>query len=234
MVQDFGALVLLWLGAWLLREGLRAEVAFLARNHARRPAFPRKIFAAIIVGAGVALAVQSSAGLLAAGAIGLFGALLHLVAFGIDPLKSKGVGEAGDFAARRILRTVDEAEGHIATMTKTLALIGDRKLSAHLGALTTSAEAMIRDLQDDPRDLTAARKYLGVYLMGARDATQKFVGLYEKTRDRDARADYESLIDDLVKNFNAQRQALLANDRDDLDVEIDVLRDRLRYEGVKN
>ena len=42
-----GAAVLV-LGAWLLREGLRAEAAFDARKVARKPTFPRKIAAALL------------------------------------------------------------------------------------------------------------------------------------------------------------------------------------------
>ena len=58
----------LWLlGAWLLREGLKAEAAFDARKIARRPAIPRKIFAAIATGLGTGAAVMAHAESAAAG-----------------------------------------------------------------------------------------------------------------------------------------------------------------------
>ena len=91
---------------------------------------------------------------------------------------------------------------------------------------------MFRTIENDPRDLTAARKYLSVYLMGARDATVKFADIYARSRDAGARADYIALLDDLEANFTGKTQKLLIEDRSDLTVEIDVLRERLAREGV--
>ena len=68
--------------------------------------------------------------------------------------------------------------------------------------------------------------------MGARDATVKFADIYARTRDAQARADYAALLDDLEQNFDARTQSLLLDDRSDLNIEIDVLRERLQREGV--
>jgi len=234
MIGNFAAFGVLIFAAWLLGEGLRAEAAFGARKRARKPAFPRKIFAALLTGLGVGLAIWSGAGLVQPVAVGLLAMILHLLAFGIDPLKSKGLAASDSLDQRRVARAVNEAEAHIAAMTDTLARLGERDLSAKLAALTASAGAMIQTVEDDPRDLGNARIYLGVYLKGARDATQKFVDLYEKTGEAKARKDYIALLDDLENNFNAERENLLRDDREDLAVEIDVLRERLRYEGLKS
>ena len=91
---------------------------------------------------------------------------------------------------------------------------------------------MCRTIEEDPRDLTAARKFLGVYLLGARDATAKFADIYSRTRDKQARADYTALLDDLERSFSAKTRKMLLEDRSDLTVEIDVLRERLEREGV--
>jgi hypothetical protein len=69
--------------------------------------------------------------------------------------------------------------------------------------------------------------------MGARDATIKFADLWAKTHDPGARADYEALLDDLETNFARRTTALLEDNRTDLDIEIGVLRDRLKREGVR-
>jgi hypothetical protein len=87
-------------------------------------------------------------------------------------------------------------------------------------------------VEDDPRDLTGARKYLGVYLLGARDATSQFADLYARNRNEEARADYEALLDDLETTFTARTNKMLLDDKSSLDVEIEVLRDRLAREGV--
>ncbi|MGD9865209.1 MAG: 5-bromo-4-chloroindolyl phosphate hydrolysis family protein, partial [Pseudodonghicola sp.] len=68
---------------------------------------------------------------------------------------------------------------------------------------------------------------------GARDATIKFADLYARDHDAQARADYGALLDDLEQNFAARTRKMLQNDRSDLTIEIDVLRDRLQREGVR-
>ncbi len=69
--------------------------------------------------------------------------------------------------------------------------------------------------------------------MGARDATIKFADIYARSRDAQARTDYLALLDDLEQNFDARTRKMLLEDRSDLTVEIDVLRERLQREGVR-
>jgi len=91
---------------------------------------------------------------------------------------------------------------------------------------------MLRAIEADPRDLTAARKYLSVYLRAACDASEKFSDLYQRTGNAKTRDDYVKLIEDLDQNFARKTQVFLADDHIDLDIEIGVLRDRLKSEGV--
>ena len=57
--------------------------------------------------------------------------------------------------------------------------------------------------------------------------------LYAQNRDAKARADYEALLADLETNFADRSARLLTNDAQALDVEIQVLRERLQYETPK-
>jgi len=68
MVLELGAFSTLMLSAWLLNEGLRAQEMFNARKIAKPPSIPRKLFASVAVGVGVAAA--SFAGGLETGLIG--------------------------------------------------------------------------------------------------------------------------------------------------------------------
>lgn len=227
----FGALIL---AAWLTREGLKAEDAYHARRIARRPAIPRKIFGSALTGAGLFLAGFTPGGSLLNPIIfGVLGAVLHSFAFGLDPLKDKGMEGVDTFQQDRVARAVDEAEQHLRAMSDAILRAGDRKLEARVERFQATVRDMFRTIENDPRDLTAARKYLVVYLMGARDATIKFADLYARTHDAGARADYEALLDDLEQNFAARTRDLLLDDRSDLDVEIEVLRERLQREGVR-
>ena len=224
------------LAAWLLRDGLQAEAEFNARKIARRPALPRKMLASILMGVGTACAVFShseTAAIINPILLGLCTTGLHLAAFGIDPLKSKGMEGIDTFQQDRVARVVDEAEKMLSGMSDAIKRAGDRTAEARLSQFQTTARKLIRTVEEDPRDLTAARKYLSVYLRGARDATAKFADIYSQNRDSEARDDYLALLEDLDQNFAARTQKSLLEDRGDLTVEIDVLRERLSREGVR-
>ncbi|SFJ51641.1 5-bromo-4-chloroindolyl phosphate hydrolysis family protein [Jannaschia pohangensis] len=220
-------------GAALTREGLKAEAAWAERRIARRPAFPRKIAGAVLTGVGVTLAATVGlAGLLPAVVYGVVAGALHLVAFGADPMSDKGMEGVDTFQTERVARSIEEAEKHLVAMQDAVLRARDREAEAQVARVAATARAMFRTVEDDPRDLTSARKYLGVYLMGARDATVKFADLYAATRDAKAKADYLDLLGDLQRGIEAKRETLLISDRSDLDVEIEVLRDRLKADGL--
>ncbi len=221
------------LAAMLLREGLRAEAAYDLRKVARRPAFPRKILASALTGVGVAIASYAhDTSALTALLYGVAGLAVHVAAFGIDPMHDKRMEGIDTFQQDRVAKVVDEAEAYLNVMKGQIEGLGDRQILIRVNAFQAAARKMIRTVEEDPRDLTGARKFLGVYLMGARDATVKFVDLYRRSKDATARANFESLLSDLEQNFAARTEKMLLDDRTDMDIEIKVLRDRLQREGV--
>ena len=235
MLTEFGALAILLLAAWLLRDGLIAEAAYQDRKVARPPAIPRKMFATALTGIGVFMAgaFATGDGIAAAIVFAILAMAAHVFSFGIDPLRKKGMEGMSEFETERVAKAVDKAEGLLAETITASRRIGDRKMEARVESLATSVREMFRAVEDDPRDLSGARKFLGVYLKGARDATIKFADLYSKSRDTDAKTKYESLLTDLETSFNNQRETMMLDNRTDLDVEIEVLRDRLIQEGLK-
>lgn len=233
LAVDVAAAAVLFAGAYVTREGLRAEAAWSARKIARRPAVPRKIFGAVLTGAGVTLATMTGLAGLPAGIVyGVVAGALHLAAFGLDPMRDKGMEGVDTFQTDRVARSIEEAERYLAAMRDAVLRAKDRDAESRVARLSQKAREMFRTVEDDPRDLSAARKFLGVYLMGARDATAKFADLYAATRDRQAKVDYFHLLDDLERGMDARRETLLSSDRTDLDVEIEVLRDRLKADGL--
>ncbi len=223
---------LMLLGAWLTRDGLKAHAAYDLRRIARRPAIPRKIFGAVLTGAalGTAALMRHPDPLFPA-LFALLGAGLHIGSFGLDPLRDKGATGIDPFQSDRVARAVADAEAYLTAMRDAILRARDNALVARVDRFCATARQMFRSVEDDPGDLTAARKYLSVYLQGARDATIKFADIYARSRDPQARADYEALLTDLETNFARRTTALLSNDKTDLDVEISVLRDRLKLEG---
>jgi hypothetical protein len=243
MVLLLAAYASLMLGAWLLREGQFAAAAYEARAIARPPAFPRKIGAAVLTGAGVAIASwlgNAGVGLIETGAQAVssivFGAIAagtHLLAFGVDPMRAKGVT---DTIARseldRVTDALEKAEARLKSIEALAHRMRDREIDARVGRLNATVREMIRLVEKDPRDLGRARRYLGVYLTGAEEATRKYAENRARLSDPKLHQDYLALLSDLEGSFARGKDMLLVDNRTDLEVEIEVLRERLGQEGA--
>lgn len=226
----FGALAC---GMVLTREGLQAQAAYEARRVARRPAIPRKLFGGILTGLGLAVGSYAPGAEIGAAIIGVAGGVLHWLAFGPDPMRDKGMEGVDSYQQDRAHRILSEGEAHLAAMQDAILRTNDRRLDARVAMFSATARELFAKIEQDPGDIAATRRYLGVYLQGARDATVKFADLYAQTRDPRARQDYETLLTDLETEFAARTRKLSEGDKADLDIEIGVLRDRLAREGVR-
>lgn len=232
LALNLGAFGVLMLAAWLTREGVLAQAAYEAREVARRPAIPRKIFASVLTGLGLAVVALPDS-ILSAGIFAVLGAALHFASFGPDPLKDKGMEGVDSFQTDRAAQAVAQAEKYLIEMQDAIRRSGDRNLLRRVEAFADTIRPLFRAVENDPRQLSSARRYLGLYLMGARDATIKFADLYAKGADSTVREDYEALLEDLETRFTLRREALLEGKRVDLDIEIEVLRERLEREGLR-
>lgn len=233
LLIHLGVFALLILSAWLTREGVIAHAAYDERRIARKPAFPRKIFGSVAMGLGLTLAGVMGMGPVMAVLVGAVGAALHQISFGPDPMRNKGMDGVDDFQTDRVARAVAEAEARLVAMIDAVARLNDRHLTDRLRDFAGQVRPLLRAVENDPGQLSAARRYLGLYLEGAREATLKFVDLYARNRDAGARADYLTLLDDLQRNFTLRLETFQTADRQALDIEMDVLRERLAREGVR-
>jgi hypothetical protein len=235
MVVELGALALLLLAGWLLREGVRAEIEYDRRPTARRPAIPRKIFASALTGAGVALAGAfawdgAGLGIIPGVGLGLVAALAHAFAFGPDPLTNKGMEKVDVRALDRAAEAVDKAEAALRETLDAAARLSDRRLRSRVESLCGAAREVLRQIEADPRDLGRARRFLSVQVVGVRDATVRYAKL--GVQDPALRQGFDSLLTQLETSFQHQRARLLDDDREALEVEIEVLKDRLQQEGL--
>ena len=230
MVLVLVAFAVLLLAAWLTRDGVRAHEAYDARNVARRPALPRKSLAACLTGLGLGMAVYPEAATLTGPLmIALAGAALHLGAFGVDPLSDK---LSGDARGAHVAEAVERAEERLGRMHAAIAAIGDRALLERVERFAAGARTLFRTIERDPGRLPAARRYLGVYIEGACDAAMQYCKLDRQGRTPAARRRFEALLDDLEHDFAARNAALMEGDRAAFEIEVDVLRERLRREGL--
>ena len=231
MAIDLLGSAALLLSAWLTRDGVRAEDAFNERKVARRPAMPRKLLGSILAGFGVfALAFGGQYALIPAVLGGVIAGAAHLFTFGLDPMRDKGLTGMNHAETDRIARKIEEAEGVLDQMKDAILRAKDRSLETRVERFQATAREMFRVIEEDPRDLSRARRYIGVYLEGARDATVKFADIWSRGPDYAARTEYLALLDDLETGFSERTKAMMLDDKADLDLEIEVLRDRLNQD----
>lgn len=230
---ELGGFAIFMLAAWLLNEGLRAEAAYNDRKVSRAPGLPRKIIAAALLALGVFL-VQGIGGeqILTGIVFAAIAGAAQLFAFGLDPMRAKGIEGLDPHATDRVARAIETAEEHVAAIRSAAKRTRDREVIDRVERLSTAARDVFRTVEEDPRDLSRARKFLSVYLKGARDATTKFSDIQLRSPSPDARGEYLQLLTDLEASFTKHKADLLADNRTDLDVEIEVLRERLQQEGL--
>ncbi|MEM9715344.1 MAG: 5-bromo-4-chloroindolyl phosphate hydrolysis family protein [Pseudomonadota bacterium] len=228
-VLEWGAALALGMAAWLIMEGRKAEDAYNERQIAKPPAIPRKLFGSILIGAAVAAVFLSNGdfGFINHLLIGGLATVLAVIAFGLDPMTAKGLEGDDAFERERVAVAIEKAEAYVQETLAAAKTLNDRKLQSRVEDMAASVRDMFRAIEDDPRDLSSSRKYLSVFLRAARDATQKFASHYSRTNDQDARREYENLLSDLENSFSQRREILMLENRTDLDIEIEVLRDRL-------
>ena len=238
LARNFAGFALIAGAMFMTREGLAAEAAYNARRVSRRPAFPRKLFGMVLTGLGLGVsAYEPSAGLAPPLVMGVVGAVLHRMCFGGDPMRDKGMEGFDGIQQDRVIRITEEGEAHLTAMTDAALRLRDRQLETRVASFAATARELFRNVQENPAALAPARRYLGVYLLGARDATVKFADQYTAQTDpavrAEMRSDYEALLSDLEANFTARSKAVQEGGREDLDIEVQVLRDRLAREGVR-
>ena len=110
--------------------------------------------------------------------------------------------------------------------------IRNREFQSRIKSILGSAYLVLDEIENDPRDLRRARKFLNVYLDGAVEVTERYAATYEKTQSGTLEQGFSELLEDMEHVFKEQHDKLLQDDELDLDVQMDVLRQRLRREGV--
>ena len=212
-----------FLAGWLLRRGMAAA----------RTALPYKTLAALVLGAatfGVArmLAGHELVTSLIFGAGGLIGAVL---AYGSELLPSRSERRSADEAdAAQVLA---EARAKMQRLSRARYQIqGAPELAQRIDGVRGWIEKILKRIEEDPRDLRRARKFLVVYLDGAGEVAERYVAYQQKGEAATFAPRFTQLLEEMERVSAEQYEKLLQNDTLDLDVQIQVLSDRLKKEGV--
>lgn len=216
---------LFFLAAWLIRRGLRSAGT-------TKP-FPGRFLGSVVLacatfGAARYLALHDFLVSLIFGAGALAGAVL---AYGSELMPSRAEGLSADHAAAREMTA--EARTRLQRLARARYRIqGAPELAARIDGVKAWVEKILALIEEDPRDLRRARKFLVVYVEGACAVAERYVDLQDKGQAESFRPRLESLLDEMERVSAEQHAKLLQNDTLDLDVQLEVLSERLKKEGV--
>lgn len=218
--------------AIVARHGFKLESQFKQKKLAKAPATPFKSVAAIILAitTGLTAFLLSDYKLFASILIGLVTILGFYLAYGLDPRRDKTGNISLGVSADEVFEALEAAEIKIDIIEKARKNIGNYEFDQHLKRIVDKARDILTLIEDDPKDLGRARKFLKVYL----DGTARVAESYAKTHERDATTEildsnFQEVLNSIETTFDEQHKKLLENDQFDLDVKIEVLKTQLKH-----
>lgn len=230
-----GAFALCMVAANLSRRGMTIESQALRRKLVRRSStVPYKMFAAILVGAGVALAAWSGAreGVITSVLYGAFATLGYYLRYGFDPARSAPDIAAVGVTAEEVLDVLEEAEARIDAIETSARQLKQPELRQRLRRIVDGVRELLDIIEDNPSDLRRARKFLKVYLDGAQQVVAGYARTHRLGDDANLDDNFRRVLDTIESVIEEQRSKLLEHNLDDLDVKIEVLQMQLEKEGV--
>ncbi len=217
--------------ATVARHGFKLESKFKQKKLAKAPGTPFKSVAALIlsVTTGLTAFLLSEYSLLGSILMGGVTMLGFYLAYGMDPRQDKTGNISLGVSADEVFEALEAAEIKIETIETARKSIQNIEFDQHLKRIISKARGILTLIEEDPKDLTRARKFLKVYL----DGTARVTESYAKTHGRDATtevldANFQEVLDSIEATFDEQHKKLLKNDQFDLDVKIEVLKTQLK------
>jgi len=210
--------------------GLINEFKYHKEKLTKAPKRPYKTMAAILLGISTLFTATIAGGesLL----IGLFlsatSAIGYGLYYGLDPRTDK-LENIGDISAELVLKTISEAREKLAGIEAHIdTIFNDRELHDKLSLAVSKAEHIIQTIQEDPKDIRVARKFLVVYIDGLEKVTNSYTALEEKDIKDETKEKLHQLLDDVERRFDKELIRLKKNNEFDLDVNIEVLQQQIK------
>ena len=234
VIVDAAGLALLLYAGILARRGLAEEALYRYRKVANPPRIPLKTIAAGLIALVCMLVAHLSAGhsLVLAVLTGVCAFLGFYLVYGLDPRKRKQTKVHPGVSSEQLVSALDEGYRDIAAIDAASARIHNIEFRQRLARITALAERILSHIEDDPRNLRRARKFLNVYLDGTQQVTEGYARTHGSGQTRELEANFRRALISIEQVFEEQYRKLQENNLLDLDVQIEVLRNQLEREGV--
>jgi len=150
--------------------------------------------------------------------------------FGTDLSRDELWQGLDELTAKKTIKKLAVAREQMEKIRKINDDIPAKDLSDRLDTLEETGRQIIALFEKDPSDIGRSKRFIEVYLKGSVSVSRKFADLHQHTDDEKVRSSYSEFLDEMIKAFEKQHHALLDDDVLDLDIEIEVLKKRMRSE----
>jgi len=223
--------LLLGFGAALamLSVGLRLKAAYQAKNVAKRPKVPLLLGGSILLGLTFGGLVLSNSGtLLTALVQAVLAAALATLAFGVDPLRNKGLETATDIRRHEAHKLGQGALEKLGEIRQNVYDLNDPLVAQRIESFCETTLLMTRALEDDPDRHRELRKHLGHLLSEIATLTRRYASQFRTTQDQALRDAYLASMAEFQDAFAFEARKFVNGGRDSVEVQLSALKSRMK------
>ena len=210
--------------------GLANEFKYHQEQLTKAPKRPYKTLSAALLGISTFFTATIAGGesILMGLFLSIISSLGYYLYYGLDPRDDK-LENIGDISAEFVLKTISEAKSKLAVIESDIDKINsDRVLQDRLSLAVKKAKEIIQTIQEDPKDIRVARKFLVVYIDGLKSVTNAYTSMDEADINEKTKENLHKLLEDVEHRFDKELSRLKKNNAFDLDVNIDTLHEQIK------
>ncbi len=223
------------LGATVARRGFWNERTYHRSKIAKAPRHKYKTVAAIILSFATFYTSWFAAGnsLLLSLLLALFFLLGFYLYYGFDPVKDK-VGDLGiGVTAEEVIEITGRAKESLHKLEHIRKEIDDPDVAQMIAQVVRETKEVIDAIENDPNDLSKARKFFNVYLYRTEQISNAYLKNHQKDGiDTQLRDNFKELLKSVTETIHEQKARLDEEDITRLDIQIEALTKQLKNEGV--
>ncbi len=232
---DLSALALFFAGAVYTKKSFRKRVELEKRGLRFNSRFPYKNLGAACVVLATFITSYFAVGNGAPFSflLGMLCLLGFYFSYGFDVPPAKRVFDSESGVTREELEsTLSEALRKIESIETASQRVMNEELQRRLKRIVVQARNILINIEESPRDLHRARKFLYVYLDGAKRVCEGYAKTHKKLHSLQLENNFRNVLITIEDVFEQQESRLLEKEILDLDVQIEVLNKQLKQEGI--
>lgn len=227
----------IWLFAMALRlisRGQKAQQVYDRASVARKPRFPRKVMGSVLIGIMVMVLAGYQFGTVVVPVlIGVLGAGLSLTAFGVDPMKDKGLDDPDMLAQMETDAAIERLHTQLTHVADQVAELQDAELTRRTEAAREVLDQLLDAVAHNPAAYARLRTPIVTYADLLGEEAGRLMKAAESEKFPFARRRYVAKLDVMAESFarTAQTKGFLSK-RDAFEQEADNLLDRMPQESA--